>query len=183
MQLVNLPLMNSSDFPSDLVQMIRARRVIPFVGAGFSAALNLPSWESLLRRISEEIEDDLGFDEVQRYCNNDQLQIAEYYLLKCDKSIGPMRHAITRALQSTADPTQSGAHVELVNLGAPQVYTTNYDELIETTYRNLHQPAEVIALPKDVATSAGAKTQIVKYHGDLRHESTLEPVMNLKLAF
>jgi hypothetical protein len=93
--------------------------------------------------------------------------------LKSDKSIGPLRHAISQALQTTRNPVSSGPHVELLNLGPPQIYTTNFDNLIEGTFRALKQPVEVVALPKHVANSSGAKTQVVKYHGDLRHESTL----------
>ena len=84
-----------------------------------------------------------------------------------------MRHVIEKSLATTADPVSSPAHVELVNLGASQIYTTNYDDLIELTFRSLNIPANVIALPKDVAMADSEKTQIVKYHGDLRHEGTL----------
>jgi hypothetical protein len=34
-------------------------------------------------------------------------------------------------------------------------------------------PVNVVALPKDVALADSEKTQVVKYHGDLRHETTL----------
>lgn len=154
--------------------MIRDRRVIPFLGSGFSASLNLPDWDTLLSKIAEEVEDDIPFLKVKAFCNADPLQIAEYYFLKSDRSIGPIRHTISRTLDAAGNPVRrSGAHVELVNLGAPQIYTTNYDDLIETTFRILRQPVEVIALPKHVATARGAKTQVIKYHGDLRHEATL----------
>ena len=165
--------MSDIQIPSELIEMIRQRRVIPFLGAGFSASLKLPEWDTLLSSIANEIEGCPPYDEIKKCCNSDPLQIAEYYLILCDHSIGPIRHAISRSLQSTLSPLESGAHVELINIGAPHVYTTNYDELIESTYRLLEQPVEVVALPKHVATATGARTQIVKYHGDLRHESTL----------
>src|SRR5580658_6011382 len=117
-------------YPDELIALLRARRVIPFIGAGFSTALDLPDWDSLLQNIAADLEDDIPFDEVKRYCNNDYLQIAEYYLLKCDGTIGPIRHVVSRCLQNVKSPLQSGAHVELLNLGAPQIYTTNYDDLI-----------------------------------------------------
>jgi hypothetical protein len=165
--------MNDINIPSELTEMIKHRRVIPFLGAGFSAALKLPEWDKLLSSVAGEIEGCMPYDEVKKCCNGDPLQIAEYYLILCDHSIGPIRHAISRSLQSTSSPLESGAHVELINLGAPHIYTTNYDELIEGAYRQLEQPVEVVALPKHVATASGNRTQVVKYHGDLRHESTL----------
>ena len=44
-----------------------------------------------------------------------------------------------------------GRTVELVNLGSQQIYTTNYDDLIENTYRELGLPVDAIVLPKDIA--------------------------------
>jgi hypothetical protein len=158
--------------PEQLIDMLKQRRVIPFIGAGFSTSLGLPLWEDLLKKIPAEITDCMTYEDIKNYCN-DPLQIAEYYLIECDKNIGPLRHSISHALHVNINPIMSGAHVELVNLGTPQIYTTNFDELLETAFRNLHQSAEVISLPKDVATSFGTKTQIIKYHGDLRYEPTL----------
>ena len=159
--------------PDDLVALVAERRVIPFVGAGFSAGLGLPQWEALLRRLSEEVDSTVSFDEILQMTNGDYLQVAEYLYIKSDKRIGPLRHVIEGLLGAIQDPVKSAAHVELVNLGAPQVYTTNYDDLIERTYRGLGIPVSVVALPKDVANSDYDRTQVVKYHGDLRHENTL----------
>lgn len=165
--------MEKNELPTKLVMMARARRLIPFIGAGFSAPLNLPDWDTLLRKLAEDIDSPISYDAVKAYCNNDMLQIAEYYLLISDGRVGPMRHAISAALQTNCNPLMSGPHVELVNLGAPQIYTTNFDESIEKTFRALKQPVEVISLPKHLALSSDAKTQVVKYHGDLRFDHTL----------
>jgi hypothetical protein len=159
--------------PQDLVLMVREGRVIPFLGAGFSAALGLPGWRDLLRKVAAELKDPLGFDEVTRLCQGDNLQIAEYYYLKSDRSIGPLRYIISKELKYSTPPIMSGAHIELVNLGPRQIYTTNYDDAIEAVYEALDLPATVVTLPKHVAAADKDKTQIVKYHGDLRHDQTL----------
>ena len=131
--------------------------MIPFIGAGFSSVFNLPGWRSLLEGLAETLQDDLTFEEVDRFAQGDLLQIAEYYFLKSGRQIGPMRHEISRKLVTTSvQPVASGQHVDLVNLGAPRVYTTNYDDLIELTYKQLGVPHEVVALPRDMATSVGA---------------------------
>ena len=165
--------MKKFKIPSELIEMLSSQRLIPFIGAGFSAGLNLPDWENLLRKLSDDIEGSLPYDELKKFCNNDPLQIAEYYYLKSDNNIGPLRHVISNALRTDANPVFSGAHVDLVNLGCRQIYTTNFDDLIERTYKILGLRYAVVALPKDVATSTDKKFQIIKYHGDLRHESTL----------
>jgi len=78
--------------PSKLVEMARARRVIPFIGSGFSASLNLPDWESLLTKLAEDIDSPIPHTDVRALCNNDNpLQIAEYYLLISDGRVGPLR--------------------------------------------------------------------------------------------
>ncbi|WP_167583209.1 SIR2 family protein [Kineococcus rubinsiae] len=161
------------DIPDDLIAAIAERRVIPFVGAGFSASVGLPDWSQLLRKLAEQTEGSVSFDELNELTNGDNLQMAEYLYLKSDKRIGPLRHVIERGLPAEADPIASSAHVELANLGAPQIYTTNYDDLIESTYRRLSLPVNVVALGRDVAAAGQQATQVVKYHGDLRHEETL----------
>jgi len=161
------------DIPSDLVAAVAERRVIPFVGAGFSAALGLPDWRDMLAKLAEETEGSLPYDQLAKHTGEDFLQIAEYLYLKSDQRIGPLRHVIERGMPEHANPTVSAAHVELVNLGAPQIYTTNYDDLLESTYRALGLPVNVVALGRDVAVAGRETTQVVKYHGDLRHENTL----------
>lgn len=121
--------MNKFKVPTELIEMANSRRVIPFIGAGFSAGLNLPDWDTLLSKIADDLDDNLSYSDVKGLCNNDPLQIAEYYYLKCDGSIGPIRHAISSALRNDINPVYSASHIELINLGAPQIYTTNYDDL------------------------------------------------------
>ncbi len=159
--------------PDELVALTAERRLIPFVGAGFSAALNLPSWESILRDLCLRIEGALSFDELSEATGGDYLQIAEYLFLKSDRHIGPIRHQLERSLAAHGSPVLSGPHVELVNLGAAAIYTTNYDDLVETTYRSLGLPVTPVVLAKDVALADTERTQVVKYHGDLKYEQTL----------
>lgn len=161
------------EVPQELIALASERRLIPFVGAGFSSALKLPSWESMLRALCGRVEGSLPFDELAKSTGGDFLQIAEYLFLKCDRQIGPIRHQLEKSLSHHADPLLSGPHVELVNLGAAQIYTTNYDDLIEATYMALGLDISTVVLPKDVALARTDRTQIVKYHGDLAHESTL----------
>lgn len=165
--------------PDDLVAMVAERRLIPFVGAGFSSVQGLPGWEALLSHVTAEVQatseaqDRLTYDEIRRACDGDHLRVAEYLHLISGGSIGPVRHAISNCLRSDVLPVDSTAHVELVNLDAAQVYTTNFDDLVESAYRFLGEDADVVALQRDVARSHAERTQVVKYHGDLRHDETL----------
>src|SRR5437879_2771888 len=126
--------------PTPLVHMTAARRVIPFIGAGASSAVGLPTWNELLKTIAAEIAPDLPFDALSDSCTGDYLRMAEYLFLRAHKEIGPLRYHISRALDTDTDVSMSTVHVELVNLGARLVYTTNYDNLIEDVYRRLNVP-------------------------------------------
>lgn len=163
----------ASQIPQDLVEKLRERRVIPFIGAGFSAALGMPDWDNLLRIITDEVQGAPPYEEIKKCCQGDNLQIAEYLYLKYDKSIGPIRHRLASLLQPTVPLLSSSAHIELVNLNAPQIYTTNYDEAIEQTFHKLHHDFAFVALPKHIAQTDRSRNQVVKYHGDLRYDPTL----------
>jgi hypothetical protein len=171
--------MTNFRIPEQLLTMVAERRLIPFVGAGFSSVHGFPGWDELLEAVAEEVQDrhdvvpNLPYEEIKSSCEGDNLRIAEYLLLLAGGRIGPVRYAISNRLRSDRAPIESTAHVELINLGAAQVYTTNFDDLIEETYRALDQHADVVSLPRDVARSHADRTQIVKYHGDLRHDETL----------
>ncbi|MEK4971644.1 SIR2 family protein [Niallia sp. FSL R7-0648] len=167
--------MNYFNIPTELIEMIKSRKVIPFIGAGFSSPLNLPEWEDLLREIARDVEEDykITYEEVKEYCQGNPLEIAEYYLIKSNKNIGPLRHSISQAFTYKVPPIMSGAHVELINLGAQQIYTTNYDDLLEKTYRSLGVKVDVIATANDVANIKNGDYQVVKFHGDLKYEDTL----------
>ncbi|MHB8240777.1 MAG: SIR2 family protein [Solirubrobacteraceae bacterium] len=159
--------------------MLAEQRVIPFIGAGVSAALELPQWETLLKTLTEEIQrgsppdETVSYEEVRDACKGDYLQMAEYLFLCAGETIGPIRYALNAALQAPSPLIDSTPHVELVNLAASQVYTTNFDDLIEESYRALGRPVSLIAIARDVALADPERTHVVKYHGDLRHEDTL----------
>lgn len=164
--------------PDELVRLVRERRVIPFVGAGFSAGLGLPGWGDLLADVASDLrigesDPELTYEQLRELADDDSLRVAEYLYIRAGGSIGPLRHSVTNALRTDRSPADYLSHVELLNLGAPQVYTTNFDDLIERTYRELGQPVEVVALPRDVAAADSTMTQVVKYHGDLRFDETL----------
>jgi hypothetical protein len=56
--------------PEQLIDMLKQRRVIPFIGAGFSTSLGLPLWEDLLKKIPAEITDCMTYEDIKNYCND-----------------------------------------------------------------------------------------------------------------
>ena len=69
--------------------------------------------------------------------------------------------------------SESQPHLILAQLGAPIVYTTNYDSLIERGYDHLAIPYQIVVSTEDIIKTAGSNlTQIVKFHGSLEQEET-----------
>jgi hypothetical protein len=159
--------------PEKLVEMLRERRVIPFIGAGFSQNLGYPGWDELLQGIADETYGHkLPFPEVMEAAKHDRLRVAEYYYIKQGRQIGPLRQAISRQF-SPKSPLGYGGYVDLVNLSAQRIYTTNFDDSIERAFRELGEEVETIIKATDVAKSSGSRPQVVKYHGDLTDDATL----------
>jgi hypothetical protein len=158
--------------PEDLAELIAERRVIPFVGAGFSSIAGFPQWAELLRHAHENLRIGGDFDKITADCSHDPLKIAEYLLIRSGNNIGPLRHHIADLLRAPI-PFFSSAHVDLANLQTPLIYTTNYDDLIERTLRDLDRRVDVLCTPRDLARTRGDCVQVVKFHGDLQYEETL----------
>ncbi|MFL6161494.1 MAG: SIR2 family protein [Jatrophihabitantaceae bacterium] len=160
--------------PEELVQAQAEGRVIPFVGAGLSTGLGLPSWSALLEAIAAKIPDLPAFDEIRQACGDDPLKIAEYLFIAGGNEIGPLRQKISDLIsRPDLDPSVSHPHVELVNLFASRIYTTNYDDLIERTFAALGIKYQLIANARHISRVQGDRPQIVKFHGDLQWENSL----------
>ncbi|MEV7663418.1 SIR2 family protein [Paenarthrobacter sp. NPDC089316] len=152
---------------------LKTKKLLPFIGAGFSSAAGLPGWLGLLEEIYSRMEDpNPSFDAVRSSCNSDPLRIAEYMFLLAGEQIGPLRHLMTKQLT----PSQeffSSAHIELSNLALPVVYTTNFDELIEETYHQLNIPYTKMSTTRDLALDRSDRRRVMKFHGDMQHDSSL----------
>lgn len=160
--------------PEQLGALVRSKRVVPFIGAGFSSVAGFPGWFGLLRHVyNSVVRNGAGdFDQVSKSCGDDPLRIAEFILIKSGGNIGPISFAIGEALR-VPDPFISSAHIDLANLNASTVYTTNFDRLIEATFDLLGLAAVTCCNARDLALASTGQPQIVKFHGDLRYNETL----------
>src|SRR4030095_2048802 len=105
-------------------------RLVPFVGAGLSRPLGLPSWELLVDNIAVQ----LGYDPEIYRLNGSKLQLAEYFVAE-KGSIGPLRSEMDRLFNPTDEANlASTPHRLLVELTFPLIYTTNYDRIIERAF-------------------------------------------------
>jgi hypothetical protein len=144
-------------------------RLIPFVGAGLSIPLGLPSWSTLIDNIAGQ----LGYDPEVYKLNGTKLQLAEYYVA-VKGSIGPLRSEMDRLFNPTDDAvSRSAAHSLLVEMNLPIIYTTNYDRIIEKAFEVKGVPCHTVANIDDIATAPAGVTQVVKFHGTFSDDASL----------
>jgi len=144
-------------------------RLIPFIGAGLSMPLGLPSWSDLISIIGNQ----LGYDPEVFKLNGNSFQLAEYYVA-IKGSIGPLRSEMDRLFNPTDDRIKSSrAHNALVEMRLPTIYTTNYDRIIERAFELKAAPYHTIASIDDIVASQSNATQIVKFHGSFDDDASL----------
>ena len=153
----------------DLAIRLANGQVIPFVGAGVSMALGLPSYAELIR----ELGDHVGFDGEIFEGLGDYLTLAEYYHLEKSGLLALQRHLQTNWKKSRKDVLASPVHRALVGLRCRLVYTTNFDGFIEQAHRALNKRYRTIRSAKDMVDLRDDCVHIVKLHGDLASPSTM----------
>jgi hypothetical protein len=149
----------------------RHRRLIPFIGAGLSIPLRLPSWSRLIDTIAKQ----LGYDPEVYRLNGTKLQLAEYYVA-VKGSIGPLRSEMDRLFNPPDDAILgSETHSLLVDLRLPVIYTTNYDRIIERAFELKGVACHTVANIDDMAAAPPdtEATQIVKFHGTFSDDASL----------
>ncbi len=155
--------------PKHLLQVAKEHRLIPFIGAGMSVPLGLPSWSSLIALVSEQ----LGMAPEIANLYGDFLQVAEYYHLS-KGGIGDLRSRLDKLMNSdTIDIKSSPTHLLLPQLKAPALYTTNWDHWIEKAFDVANVPYNKIVTITDLLTAKADRPNIIKYHGDFSNDDSL----------
>lgn len=161
--------MSGGDESAALRELRDEGRLIPFIGAGLSMPLGLPSWSELIGIIADQ----LGYDPEVLKLNGNNLQLAEYYVA-IKGGIGPLRSEMDRLFNPPDDRIKSSrAHAALVEMRLPLIYTTNYDMIIERAFGLRGVACHTIAGIDDMAAAPPDVTQVVKFHGSFGDDSSL----------
>jgi len=192
---------------SELIDKIqdsyKLKRLIPFIGAGFSKNIEgYPSWSGFIQSLEESIGLEIGF--FKKNFGNDYLEATEYWILKkiendptfngypenkrFKKGKDKLRDAIRdtfRTIEFDYSDDKWQLHNKLVN--APhinQIFTTNWDHALEIACDN--QPEvdyhkiifdnnfNELSSKKAESDLNGTKCiQIIKYHGDYEEAESI----------
>lgn len=151
--------------PKPLIEDIASGKCLPFIGAGFSLNAKLPegkvmpAWSGLTQILLSEID--------SKKSKNGP-DVASVY----ERRFGRVQliEKIRQALHSDiAEPGKS--HIALIQLPFNTIYTTNFDLLLEDACGYVRKPYRSLVGELQLPFHGGTlTTNIVKMHGDLRHE-------------
>jgi hypothetical protein len=157
--------------PTPLIEDINNGECVPFIGAGFSKngifkeEFIIPLWHDLIRHMCSKLS--RNFDEVDKSAES-FLNIAQ------DFEDEFTRLALLKFLICSfpLDFMKPGyAHFLLQELNFETIITTNYDDLLEKTYRESGKSVEAIAKYSQLQLYESDKNtaKIIKMHGDVNN--------------
>ena len=157
----------------ELVDSIRARRCVLFVGAGLSKGAGLPDWSELLCDLAADL--DLDMASLPRDASGQPtldlcLDLAQWHVDrfgrdKLERYIRELFGAAGTFADSRVRPTL--AHYLLSSMPFRLFLTTNYDSLLERALTALRRDPEVVSTPENVVrTGQMERPCVVKLHGD-----------------
>lgn len=147
------------NFVSDFLGEIIQGNAAIFVGAGLSVPAGYVDWRNLLRPLAKDL--DLNID-----LESDLVAVAQFHVTHSGDNRHKLHAALLDALSKDAKPTKN--HELLAQLPIRTVWTTNYDKLIENTFRERGKTVDVKSAVPQLATSrANRDATIYKMHGDI----------------
>jgi hypothetical protein len=154
----------------ELVNAVRERRALLFVGAGVSMNLGVPSWRELTAHIAAR----LGADPEEFARLGDDRTLAEFYALETG-SIAPLRSWMDAEWHRDAAQKvrQSDIHRLIVELAFPVIYTTNYDRYLELAHETAGVPYTKVSNLGAMTRAEPGVTQVVKFHGDFEDDGSV----------
>lgn len=148
-----------AEFVDRFGSAILAGNAAIFVGAGLSRAAGFPDWGGLLAPLQERC----GIPP-----HSDLPLVAEYIEQDvANGGRGALEDHILKIITATA-PTPTRAHLDMQKLPVKEIWTTNYDTLLEHSIPD----AVVIAGEDEIHSIASRRKAIIKMHGSIGLDNT-----------
>jgi NAD-dependent SIR2 family protein deacetylase len=124
------------DYLDEIAGKLQNGRVMLFLGAGSSAAAGAPLQKKLVDLVKEK------YPKLDQTRNN-LLDICQDFTETEGYNIKDLEEFITRQFR---DLQPSEAHIALTAYNWPAIFTTNFDDLVETAYRNSERKTKIAML-------------------------------------
>ena len=155
----------------DLSELIEKKQVMLFIGAGISAGVSkdkgLPPWSQLMGELGEKAD----FDKKVFQTYGDNMMLAEYLMLQ--KRTDIVKHLKERFQIKKGNELydhyleKSELYELIMNLDVPVIYTTNFDNLLESYCDIVGKEYSVCKEISDVQQQNKDMLRIMKFHGDV----------------
>jgi hypothetical protein len=154
---------------SELVALLRTRRLIPFVGAGYSAFWHLPGWDGLVSELAAILDG----ARPSSISEDDLLSIPSRFERVRGRGELALRLRDLLGTSAIASLLDSIIHTALLELPLDTIYTTNFDDLLERSHEAAGIPFRSITTFDDLASAVPDRRFIYRFHGDHREPSSL----------
>jgi hypothetical protein len=144
----------------EIAKEIGKGRAVLFLGAGASAAAGAPLEKELVDSIKQK------FPKIDSNLKS-LLEICQDYLETPGYNLKELEDFITQKL-GVYEPTST--HIAMTKYNWPAIFTTNFDDLIETAYRNNKnrlKPCYVVSYPSESPIVDHSKVYLFKLMGTI----------------
>lgn len=158
----------------ELRDLYQKKSLVPFIGAGFSIPLSLPSWSDLMGKLGEQ----LGYEREIFLKLGSLQQLAEYVCIEDIKEWKKFLLYISTEFNSQESNDKrktSIQHQSLAKLDFPVIYTTNYDMHIEKALEESGKKVNAISVYEDFirARKENFECEVLKFHGSLEEQESI----------
>lgn len=149
--------LNKEQFLNQFTRQALDERISLFVGAGASANAGYPSWHNLFQPIAKELGTPLDG-------TTDYYRIAQYYSNKFGEA--ELRKRINDIINK--NDFQSPLIDELIDVGFTNIWTTNFDSVLELNYKNRNILINKVFRDADLSNvELNKRINIYKMNGDI----------------
>lgn len=147
---------------TELIEGIFDFKVIPFFGSGMSSRFGIKTWGELI----EELRKELNSSTV------DYLDLAQEYEDKFGRE-RLIQKLYTETGESEFKEMDLGIHYEILAMNPPIIYTTNWDNAIETASSRISKKYYKISSIEEIANAPHYSNIVVKFHGDFSNPQNI----------
>lgn len=162
--------MNNQDVSVRLVGELASGNLVAFIGAGLSIGAGLPGWYNLISELAQRVNYDIP---PQKWASGDILiDAAQFYINQ--EGLNSLVMFLKDRLD-TAGKVPSIAHQAFARLPISNVFTANYDDLLERAYREIGKRVQVVINDNSIPFMRRDPNvvNIIKLYGDLDQPETI----------